>query len=123
MLAAAFAGSLHALNRNYFKLSPYDNLGDVSKHSFWVSFSQVQCDLKDVAFYINKKSGFPKIKDSGYADVFLGGKGLSGKVHIESTGRKNHAFKVHAFKVVETKIKIDKLKFAPFLPSLSLSPH
>ncbi|BGP18009.1 hypothetical protein JCM10213_005048 [Rhodosporidiobolus nylandii] len=93
--------------RNYFALSPYDNLGDVSKHSFWVSFSQVQCDLKDVAFYINKKSGFPKIKDSGYADVFLGGKGLSGKVHIESTGRKNHAFKV-----VETKIKIDKLKFA-----------
>ncbi|GAA5878086.1 hypothetical protein JCM8547_002824, partial [Rhodosporidiobolus lusitaniae] len=50
--------------RNYFKLSPYDNLGDVSKHSFWISFSQVQCDLKDVAFYINKKSGFPKIKDS-----------------------------------------------------------
>ncbi|GAA5918486.1 hypothetical protein JCM6882_008315 [Rhodosporidiobolus microsporus] len=93
--------------RNYFKLSPYDNLGDVSKHSFWLSFSQVQCDLKDVAFYINKKSGFPKIKDSGYADVFLGGKGLSGKVHIESTGRKNHAFKV-----VDVKIKIDKLKFA-----------
>ncbi|GAA5882221.1 hypothetical protein JCM8547_006892 [Rhodosporidiobolus lusitaniae] len=56
---------------------------------------------------INKKSGFPKIKDSGYADVFLGGKGLSGKIHIESTGRKNHAFKV-----IETKIKIDKLKFA-----------
>ncbi|GAA6017008.1 hypothetical protein JCM10207_001455 [Rhodosporidiobolus poonsookiae] len=93
--------------RNYWKLSPYDNMGDVSKHSFWISFSQVQCDLKDVAFYINKKSGFPKIKDSGYADVFLGGKGLSGKVHIESTGRKNHAFKV-----IETKIKIDKLKFA-----------
>lgn len=44
--------------RNYFKLSPYDNLGDVSKHSFWVSFSQVQCDLKDVAFFIKKKTGF-----------------------------------------------------------------
>lgn len=93
--------------RNYFKLSPYDNLGDVSKHSFWISFSQVQCDLKDVAFYIKKKTGFPKISDSGYADVFLGGKGLSGKVHLESTGRRDHAFKV-----VEVKIKIDKLKFA-----------
>ncbi|TKA56236.1 hypothetical protein B0A53_01526 [Rhodotorula sp. CCFEE 5036] len=65
--------------RNYFKLSQFDQLGDVSKHSFWVSFSQVQCDLKDVAFYIKKKTGFPKITDSGYADVFLGGKGLSGK--------------------------------------------
>ncbi|GAA5833009.1 hypothetical protein JCM3766R1_000397 [Sporobolomyces carnicolor] len=93
--------------RNYFKLSPYDNLGDVSKHSFWVSFSQVQCDLKDVAFFIKKKTGFPKLTDSGYADVFLGGKGLSGKVHLESTGRRDHAFKV-----VEVKIKIDKLKFA-----------
>ncbi|KPV72383.1 uncharacterized protein RHOBADRAFT_66934 [Rhodotorula graminis WP1] len=93
--------------RNYFRLSPYDNLGDVSKHAFWVSFEQVQLDLKDVAFYIKKKTGFPKLTDSGYADVFLGGKGLSGKVHIESTGRKHHAFKV-----VEVKIKIDKLKFA-----------
>ncbi|GAA5978322.1 hypothetical protein JCM10908_004313 [Rhodotorula pacifica] len=93
--------------RNYFKLSQYDQLGDVSKHSFWVSFSQVQCDLKDVAFYIKKKTGFPKLTDSGYADVFLGGKGLSGKVHLESTGRKHHAFKV-----VNVDIKIDKLKFA-----------
>ncbi|GAA5972551.1 hypothetical protein JCM8115_000263 [Rhodotorula mucilaginosa] len=93
--------------RNYFKLSQFDQLGDVSKHSFWVSFSQVQCDLKDVAFYIKKKTGFPKITDSGYADVFLGGKGLSGKVHLESTGRKHHAFKV-----VNVDMKIDKLKFA-----------
>ncbi|BGP33691.1 hypothetical protein JCM10296v2_005495 [Rhodotorula toruloides] len=93
--------------RNYWKLSPYDNLGDVSKHAFWISFSQVQCDLKDVAFYIKKKTGFPRLTDSGYADVFIGGKGISGKVHVESTGRKHHAFKV-----VETKIKIDKLKFA-----------
>ena len=45
---------------------------------------QVQCDFKDVAFYIKKKTGFPKITDSGYADVFLGGKGLSGTVHLES---------------------------------------
>jgi len=47
------------------------------------------------------------LTDSGYADVFIGGKGLSGKVHVESTGRKHHAFKV-----VEVKIKLDKLKFA-----------
>ncbi|GJN92734.1 hypothetical protein Rhopal_005772-T1 [Rhodotorula paludigena] len=94
-------------SRNYWKLSPYDNLGDTSKHAFWVGFSQVQCDLKDVAFYIKKKTGFPKLTDSGYADVFLGGKGLSGKIAIESTGRKHHAFKV-----VDVKLKIDKLKFA-----------
>jgi len=38
--------------RKYFKVSPCDNFGDVSKHSFWVSFSQVQCELEIVAFYI-----------------------------------------------------------------------
>ncbi|KAK4699364.1 hypothetical protein P7C70_g6896, partial [Phenoliferia sp. Uapishka_3] len=92
--------------RNYFKVSPYDAIQDQSKHSFWVSFSQIHCDLKDVAFYIRKKTGFPKLKDSGIADVFIGGKGISGKVHLESTGRKDHAFNV-----VDVKVKIDKLKF------------
>lgn len=29
-------------SRNYWKLSPYDNLGDTSKHAFWVGFSQVR---------------------------------------------------------------------------------
>lgn len=93
--------------RNYFKMSPYAAIKDASKHSFWLSFSQIQADLKDVAFYIKKKQGFPKLSDSGFADVFLGGKGISGKVHLESTGRPHHAFKV-----VDVHVKIDKLKFA-----------
>lgn len=63
--------------------------------------------MKDVAFYFKKKTGFPKLTDSGYADVFIGGKGLSGRVHVESTGRKHHAFKV-----VDVDVKLDKLKFA-----------
>ncbi|KAL8287370.1 hypothetical protein RQP46_003822 [Phenoliferia psychrophenolica] len=93
--------------RNYFKVSPYDAIKDQSKHSFWVSFSQVQCDLKDVAFYIKKKTGFPKVQDSGVADVFIGGKGISGKIHLESTGRSDRAFNI-----VDVKVKIDKFKFA-----------
>jgi hypothetical protein len=40
----------------------------------WVSFSQIQADLRNVAFYFHRKNGFPKIKDHGKADVFLGGK-------------------------------------------------
>jgi len=92
--------------RNYFKVSPYEAIKDQSKHSFWVSFSQIQADIKDVAFYIKKKSGFPKITDSGLADVVISGKGISGKVHLESTGRKDHAFKI-----LDVKVKIDKLGF------------
>lgn len=76
--------------RNYFKMSPYSEINDVSKHSFYISFAQVQADLKDVAFYLKKKTGFPKLTDSGYLDVMLGGKGLSGKIHLESTGKKHH---------------------------------
>ncbi|ORY77244.1 hypothetical protein BCR35DRAFT_305540 [Leucosporidium creatinivorum] len=91
--------------RSYFKVSPYDAIKDKSAHSFWLSLSQIQCDLKDVAFYIKKKSGFPKLSDSGLADVFLGGKGVSVKVHLESTGKKNHAFRV-----VDVKAKVDTLK-------------
>jgi len=92
--------------RNYFKLSPYSGIQDHSKHSFWISFSQIQADLRDVAFYYKKKSGFPKISDSGLADVLIAGKGVSGKIHLESTGRPNHAFYVR-----EVKVKIDTLKF------------
>ncbi|KAM0751353.1 hypothetical protein T439DRAFT_380336 [Meredithblackwellia eburnea MCA 4105] len=93
--------------RNYFKVSPYKSIPDEGKHTFILSFAQVQADIKDVAFYINKKQGFPKLKDSGLADVFIGGKGISGKIHLASTGRKDHAFRV-----MDVKIKIDKLKFA-----------
>ena len=33
--------------------------------------------MRDVAFYFNKKTGPIKIRDSGLADVLLGGNGLS----------------------------------------------
>ncbi len=93
--------------RNYFKLSPYDAIADQSKHSFWVSFSQIQADLKDINFFVNKKSGFPKLKTQGLADVRVSGKGISGRIHLSSTGKKGHAFVVE-----EVKVKLDKLNFS-----------
>lgn len=87
--------------KNYFKISPYSAIKDQSKHSFWISFSQVQADLKDVAFYIKKKSGFPKLQDSGVADVTISGSGISGKIQIESTGKKHDLFKV-----IDVKVKV-----------------
>lgn len=93
--------------KNYFKLSPYAAINDRSTHSFWISFSQVQADLKDVAFYVRKKSGFPKITDSGLVDVQLSGKGISGRIHVESVEARGAMFKV-----VDVKVKVDKLKLA-----------
>ncbi|POW21160.1 hypothetical protein PSHT_02715 [Puccinia striiformis] len=92
--------------RNYFKLSAYEKIPNSNRHSFWISFSQVQADLRDVAFYVHKKSGFPKIKDSGMADVVISGNGVSGKVHIESSEAKDRVFVVR-----DVKIKVDKLAF------------
>ena len=37
-------------------------------------------DLKDVAYYIKKKQGFPSITDKGVMDIFLGGEGFSFKI-------------------------------------------
>lgn len=92
--------------RNYFKLSAYEKIANANKHSFWISFSQVQADLRDVAFYVHKKTGFPKIRDSGLADVVISGNGVSGKVHVESSEAKHRVFNVK-----EVKVKVDKLAF------------
>jgi len=93
--------------RNHFKLSAYERIKNENIHEFSISFSQIQADLRDVAFYFNKKTGFPKLKDSGIADVLLAGDGVSGKVHIESASRPGSVFSVK-----EVKCKVESLKFS-----------
>lgn len=43
--------------------------------------------MRDVAFYFRKKTGFPKVTDSGLADVVLGGQGLTAVVHLVSADK------------------------------------
>jgi hypothetical protein len=62
---------------NLVKFSPYDNIKDEQHHEFKLIFGQVQADMRDVAFYFKKKSGLPRLTDSGIADVILGGHGLT----------------------------------------------
>src|SRR6202035_1350581 len=65
-------------------------------HRFAVHVSQIQCDLKDVAYYIKKKQGFPSLKDTGVMDIFLGGQGLSFDMKLATAAKKdrNRIFKV-----------------------------
>ena len=49
-------------------------------HRILVSGSGIQMDLRDVAYYIKKKQGFPSITDKGVMDIFLGGEGFSFKL-------------------------------------------
>ena len=59
------------------KFSPYNTINDVSHHDFTLTLGHVQADMRDVAFYFRRKSGIPKLTDSGLADVLLGGQGLT----------------------------------------------
>ncbi|KAE8229396.1 hypothetical protein CF326_g5632 [Tilletia indica] len=100
---------------NYFKVSAYKQLGDVNKHAIKLTLSQIQCDMRDVHFFINKKAGFPRIKDQGTADVTMSGNGLSVTIHLEagsspSTRAKHESHPV--FTVKNVKAKVDKLNFA-----------
>jgi hypothetical protein len=62
------------------KFSPYNTIDDVSHHDFTLTFGHVQADMRDVAFYFRRKSGIPKLTDSGLADVLLGGQGLTVRI-------------------------------------------
>ena len=62
---------------NLIKFSPYNAITDEQNHEFTLSFGQMQADMRDVAFYFRKKTGIPKLTDSGLADVVLGGEGLT----------------------------------------------
>jgi len=62
---------------NFVKFSPYHAIEDQHHHRIKLSLEQMQADMRDVAFYFRKKTGIAKLKDSGIADVLLGGEGLS----------------------------------------------
>lgn len=65
--------------------------------------------MRDVAFYFKKKTGMPKLKDSGLADVLLGGDGLTITIHVASTPSKD---KQTLFAVKDVHVKISTLKFS-----------
>lgn len=88
---------------NSFTFSPYSNINktlDIHHHKFRLGLSQIQADIRDVAFYFKRKSGWPKISDHGLADVIISGKGISVDAEIESVeGKRNDVYKVNHVKV------------------------
>jgi hypothetical protein len=94
-------------SNNHFKFSPYDQIPDQQHHIITLGFSQIQADLRDVIFQFRRKSGWPKLKDAGVADVLIGGKGISVKVTLETNNRRDSTFSVK-----DIDVDIDTLKFA-----------
>jgi hypothetical protein len=93
---------------NYFKFSPYNAIRDVSRHQFTLTFGQIQADMRDIAFWFRKKTGIPKLSDSGLADVILGGEGVTATVELVSAGNDRSS----VFHVRNVHVKVDTLKFS-----------
>merc|ERR1711964_534858 len=64
---------------NYFRLGRRQ-VSNKHDNKVMISASGIQCDLRDVAYYIKKKQGFPSITDKGVMDIILGGEGFSFKI-------------------------------------------
>jgi hypothetical protein len=64
---------------NYWRLGR-KSISNKRENKVMISGSGCQMDLKDVAYYIKKKQGFPSITDKGVMDIFLGGEGFSFKI-------------------------------------------
>ncbi|KAI0765239.1 hypothetical protein C8Q74DRAFT_1039176 [Fomes fomentarius] len=93
---------------NFVKFSPYDAIKDENHHEFILTLGQIQADMRDVAFYFKKKSGFPRLSDSGLADVLLGGEGLTVTAHVVSADKDRSS----VFKVKNVHVKVGTLKFS-----------
>lgn len=64
--------------------------------------------MRDVAFCFRRKTGTPKLTDSGLADVLLGGEGLTITVHLVSADRDRSS----VFKVKDVHTSVHTLKFS-----------
>lgn len=76
-------------------------VSSANKSKVLVSVSGVQMDLRDVSYYINKKQGFPSLKDTGVMDIYMGGTGFSFTLAMETADKtdRQHFFKINKVNV------------------------
>ncbi|KAJ7155963.1 hypothetical protein C8R43DRAFT_1125867 [Mycena crocata] len=93
---------------NFARFSPYTatDKGDTSRHEFTFTFAQIHADIRDVAFSFRTKTGI-KMRDSGLADVVLGGQGLTATVTLTSSKDTSSVFSVG-----RVRVKVGSLKFS-----------
>jgi len=101
---------LEIASDNYFRWGR-KKVANKNNNSVMMSVSGIQMDLRDVAYYIKKKQGFPSVTDLGVADILLGGSGFSFKLKMSTADKsdKQNFFKVDKVDVDVKNINI-KLK-------------
>ncbi|KAJ7651060.1 hypothetical protein FB45DRAFT_30202 [Roridomyces roridus] len=94
---------------NYVKFSPYEAKSpqDRSKHEVTFTFARMSAQMQDVAFEFRTKTGPIKMKDSGFADVSLGDKGLTVTATLHTSPDTSSVFTVG-----QVRVKVNALKFS-----------
>jgi hypothetical protein len=90
---------------NHWKWGRKAGNQSTNKNKVMLAVAGIQMDLRDVSFYVNRKQGFPKIKDQGLCDIFLGGEGFSFKIKME-TADPGKTDPTHFFKISDVKVQI-----------------
>ena len=117
--------SLEVGSDNYFRWGR-KTVANKNKNKVMIAVSGVQMDLKDVSYYVNKKEGFPSVKDKGVMDIFMGGSGFSFKIAAETADKSDaqHFLKINTVTVdvknlnIKLKQSNHKLLFNLFKPLL-----
>ncbi|TQV94629.1 hypothetical protein V2A60_005654 [Cordyceps javanica] len=102
------------------------NIANHNQNMVDLKVSGIQMDLRDVSYHIKRKTGFPKITDTGVTDILLPGDGFSFRMKVSTADKKDsqNFFKVEKvdvdFKSLNVKLKKSKFKglFAIFKPVL-----
>ena len=87
---------------NYFKWTRGTSReGNKNRNNAMLAVEGIQMDIRDVAYYIKKKEGFPGVTDKGVMDIFFGGSGISFKVAMETADNKagKSGDNAHFFKI------------------------
>ncbi|RYP11480.1 hypothetical protein DL764_000003 [Monosporascus ibericus] len=102
---------LEVASDNYFRWGR-KKVANKNKNNVEIKVTGVQMDLRDVSYYVNRKQGFPSITDTGVANFYLGGDGLSFKMKLSSadpTDRQSF-FKVEKVDVDVKRLQIKLVK-------------
>lgn len=74
-----FPNALEFGSDNYWRLGR-KSIKNHRENKVMIAGSGIQMDLRDVAYYVKKKQGFPSITDKGVMDIILAGEGFSFKI-------------------------------------------
>lgn len=101
-----FPNALEFGSDNYWRYGR-KSIKNHRENKVMIAGSGIQMDLRDVAYYLKKKQGFPSITDKGVMDIILAGDGFSFKVAARNATKATD--RTHFLKVDKVDVTISNL--------------